>query len=287
MKPELRQRIICPACGGDYADGADQWVCQGCGRLLPFQDETPLFSPVPQGMVSSQKIARGPDLGTPWRQANWRFLEQQVSRCPSDAVFLDVGAGRGDFAAIFNGRPYLALEVYPYPEVDLVCDLTCQVPFRPASFDGIVLMNVLEHVYDGRAMLATLAKLLKPGGVLLVAVPFLLKIHQAPYDFARYTGYSLERLGCDAGLQVESLEGYYDPAFVLGEGLRNLYRWTLPGLPALRRRTARVLLALISALAGCLARLVGPGQVMSPDPSRSPAMVGYHVVYRKPVKDGV
>jgi SAM-dependent methyltransferase len=44
---------------------------------------------------------------------------------------------------------------------------------EPKSFDAVVLINVLEHVDDDRAMLAQLFELLKPGGHLLVFVPAL------------------------------------------------------------------------------------------------------------------
>ena len=69
-------------------------------------------------------------------------------------------------------------------------------------------MNVLEHVFDGAGLLAALSRLLEPGGELLVAVPFLLKVHQAPVDYARYTHFALRRLGEGAGLETELLEGF-------------------------------------------------------------------------------
>ena len=153
---------------------------------------------------------------------------------------------------LLNGRRSLALEIYPYPEVDVVCDLTQVNPFRPGSFDAALLMNVLEHVYDTHNLLASLCQLLKPGGVLLVAVPFMVKMHQVPVDFVRYTHFALERLGAEHGLSVERLEGYYDPVFFLGEGLGNLKNAVLPALPASRRYPARLLLGGIQALASLL-----------------------------------
>jgi SAM-dependent methyltransferase len=220
-------------------------------------------------------------MGTPWRQANWRFLATQVGRLAGDAVLLDVGAGRGDFADALHQRSTIALDVYPYPEVDVVCDLAEANPFQAGSFDGVVLMNVLEHVYDSHALLEALSQLLKPGGVLLVAVPFMVKIHQAPVDFARYTHYALDQLGRDHGLEVESLEGYYDPVFFLGEGLGNL-RWAvLPTLKGVKRYPARLLMAGIQALAVLLGAVLGNGRTQPPEKTRSSAPTGYHVVYRK------
>ena len=45
------------------------------------------------------------------------------------------------------------------------------LPFAPASFDGILLAEVLEHVTDAHALLQALHHLLRPGGVLAISVP--------------------------------------------------------------------------------------------------------------------
>ncbi len=233
-------------------------------------------------MRPSEKIARSPDAGTPWRQANWRFLGDQATKLDPQAIILDVGAGRGDFADLFKSYPgYLALDVYPYPEVDIVCDLSCTNPFRPNSLDAVVLMNVLEHVYDAHALMTSLAEMLKPGGKLIVAVPFLVKMHQAPVDFTRFTHYALVRIGTDHELEVERLEGFYDPVSVLAEGAGNLRNAVLPTLRGARRYAARLLSEGLQASAYLLRRVLGPGQTASPESMRSQAPTGYHVVYRK------
>jgi len=43
--------------------------------------------------------------------------------------------------------------------------------YEPASFDAITLLDVLEHTVDPKAVLRRARELLKPGGVLYVAVP--------------------------------------------------------------------------------------------------------------------
>jgi SAM-dependent methyltransferase len=232
-------------------------------------------------MQPSEKIARGPEAGTPWRQANWRFLQEQVAALSPNAVILDVGAGRGDFAGVYQGRSCLALDVYPYPEVDLVCDLTQTNPFREETFDAILLMNVLEHVYNGRALLDALVRSLKPGGLIIVAIPFLVKMHQEPVDFVRYTHYALERLGSDYGLELTSLEGYYDPVSLLGEGTGNLKNAVLPALGGFGHYAGRLLLIGMDVLVAAMGKIVGPGRLQSPRSARSHAPTGYHVVYRK------
>jgi uncharacterized protein YbaR (Trm112 family)/SAM-dependent methyltransferase len=283
MKSYLLQHIQCIECSHKlaYDEAAQRLTCESCGRTYKTQDGIPLFTPPPAGLVPSQKLERGPEMGTPWRKANWRFIEKQISRLEAEAAILDVGAGRGDFAAALKGRKSLAVEIYPYPEVDIVCDLTQVNPFCPGSFDAILLLNVMEHVYDTHTLLATLSDLLKPGGALLVAIPFMVKMHQVPVDYVRYTHYALERLGADHGLDAEEIEGYYDPVFFLGEGIGNLRNAILPTLQGSRRYFGRLLIAGIQVFASILGRVTGPGKAQPPAGVRSLAPTGYQIVYRK------
>lgn len=282
MKAVLLDVLACHHCRGLLQEKEQELICQVCGRSVPLQDGVPLFTPLPAELRPSAKLKRGPHIGTPWRQANWRFLSEQVNLLDPAAVILDVGAGRGDFADLFDRHTgYLALDIYPYPEVDIVCDLTQTKPFREASLDAILLMNVLEHVYDARALLESLGRMLKPGGVLVVAIPFLVKMHQVPVDFARYTHYSLQRFAADHGLEITRLEGFYDPVSVLAEGIGNLKNAVLPEVRGVRHYAGRLLACVLQATASGLQALLGSGRVSSPEGARSQAPTGYHLVYRK------
>jgi len=281
MKSLLLETIECPQCRGELQEQPGELVCLACGHQIPLMDEIPLFTKPPEDIQPSEKLVRGPGTGTPWRQANWRFLERQLARLDQQASVLDVGAGRGDFNALLTSRQVISLDIYPYPEVDIVSDLTLTNPFKLESFDAILLMNVLEHVYDTRAFLAALSGLLKADGVLIVAIPFMVKMHQVPVDYVRLTEFSLKRLGPDHGLAVDELDGYYDPLFFLAEGTGNLRNAYLPGLARSKRMAARSLLGGIQVLADGLQRLIGPGRAQSPSEVRSLAPTGYQVVYRK------
>lgn len=282
---ELLSLLVCPDCKHAFEkiDHASL-RCTNCGRNIPLLDGKPIFTPMPEAAHVYQSIERGPDQGTPWRQANWRFLEQQVRGLSKDkdALLLDVGAGHGDFARTYEGRKSLSLDVIPYPEVDLTCDLAECVPFREGSFDMLILMNVLEHVYNFHGLLDSLFYLLKPGGSLIIAVPFMIKIHQAPFDFQRYTHYSLEQMARQHGFEIALLEGYYDPIFFLGEGTRNFRFWVLPKLSRPTRWFGRGLLILIEGLITLLRPIVGKGYLKSPDTAKNPAAIGYHLVLKKP-----
>jgi len=235
-------------------------------------------------MIPTEKMIRRPDVGTPWRKANWRFLEDQVSNLDQDALILDVGAGRGDFSLAFLNHKYLALDIFPYPEIDIVCDLTQVNPFDKESIDVIVLMNVLEHVYETDEFISTLVKILKPNGFLILAIPFLVKLHQEPIDYVRYTHYAITRLADINGLEVVKLQGYYDPIFFLEEGIGNIRNAFLPSLNRTKRYLARGITGSIQLLASLLRKIIGEGKSISPSMVRSKAPTGYQAVFRKAAK---
>jgi len=240
-----------------------------------------MFTDIPDAIQPSDREIRGPDIGTPWRQANWRFLTNWLEDQNPNNLVLDVGAGRGDFTEALEDRNSIALDVYPYPEVDIVCDLTKKNPFQPASIDVVLMLNVLEHIYDTHAMFESLSILLKPNGKLILAIPFMVKMHQTPLDFVRYTHFSLQQFGEEYGLEIEQLEGFYDPMFFLGEGIRNIQWPILRKMRGWRQYMGRVLLGGIRFLAYLMGPVIGPGHINSPDEAFSLAPTGYQVVYRK------
>lgn len=280
MKDDLLDVLRCPSCGGAYRQEDGRLTCGVCPPI-PLQEDIPIFSPIPADLLPGEKRPRGPGLDTPWRAANERFLRRMAADATAGALVIDIGAGRGEFAALFARQRYLALDLYPYPEVDIVCDLMAVNPFVPGCADVVVLANTLEHVPSAAGFLGAVVPLLRPGGRLLVTVPFLVKIHQAPYDFARYTHYSLQSMGAQAGLVVEHLEGYYDPAFLMGESYRYTFFWALSRYPLGRRRILAAALAGLRLYQHGLGRLLGPGYVADPRQENNPAPLGYHVVYRK------
>lgn len=101
---------------------------------------------------------------------------------------LDVGCGRQPYRALVRG-PYVAVDwpstshqVRPDAQADAAA-----LPFGAATFDAVLCSEVLEHVADPRAVAAELARVLRPGGQLLVSVPSTYQLHELPHDYWRYT----------------------------------------------------------------------------------------------------
>lgn len=97
----------------------------------------------------------------------------------------------GSVPALSRILSYQSWNVAPnYPDVD-IADLA---RYADACCDTIVLDNILEHVAEPAKGLSECARLLRPGGRLIAAVPFLVPVHAAPSDFTRWTPRGFENL---------------------------------------------------------------------------------------------
>lgn len=168
------------------------------------------------------------DEGTPWAKANWAFYGRLARTLSLDAVVLDVGAGRGRFRQLFENTHYVAVDLFPYRSVDVVCDVVSDCPFAPASVDVVLLSNVLEHIYDAHSLLQALSIVVKPNGRLIIAVPFSIPVHQAPLDFQRYTQFGLARLLTEHQFEITSLEAVDAPLSFVRSAVAGLSKMLPP-----------------------------------------------------------
>lgn len=155
-----------------------------------------------------------------------RWMAEQVSPAVRGNL-LEVSGGVGNLTRVFASDPRVtALSV---TDVDPAClarlerefsgraavspwNLDEPVPAGVAArgpFDGIVCLNVLEHIEDDRAVLDAFRGLLAPGGTLALLVPAHPRLFNG-FDrgvghFRRYTRPGLEALLAEAGFAVERL----------------------------------------------------------------------------------
>ncbi len=122
-------------------------------------------------------------------------LPRVLAEQPARARGLDLGAG----GRTLDAR-VLRVDFVPFENTDVVADVHA-LPFREGSIDLVIGTGLLEHVEDDRAVLAEIARVLRPGGVAHLEVPFLQQYHDDPIDCRRYTVPGLEREVRRAGLE--------------------------------------------------------------------------------------
>jgi SAM-dependent methyltransferase len=125
-------------------------------------------------------------------------------------IVLDVGSGDRQLEKhLPAGTRYIGLDYPPsgtrYRALPHVWADAMQLPIRAGSVDGVALFEVLEHLPAPGLALQEAARVLRSGGVVVLTVPFLYPIHDAPFDFSRLTAHQLRHLAASAGLEITEL----------------------------------------------------------------------------------
>jgi SAM-dependent methyltransferase len=137
-------------------------------------------------------------------------VQRSAATLAAGSRVLDAGAGNAPYRALFAHCEYRTQDwtasVHPGArDADFVADLHA-LPIEDATFDFVLCTEVLEHVAEPTRVLAELARILRPGGGLLLTVPFVFELHEEPHDHYRYTSHALRRLLGDAGFAVDAVE---------------------------------------------------------------------------------
>ncbi len=124
-----------------------------------------------------------------------------------DGDLIDVGCGRKPYRALFHTKSYLGMDIenpghsHEGEDIDVYYDGKT-FPFSDNHFDSALCNQVLEHVFNPDEFLAEISRVLKPGGKLLLTVPFAWDEHEQPYDFARYSSFGLKHVMEKHGFEV-------------------------------------------------------------------------------------
>lgn len=118
---------------------------------------------------------------------------------------LDLGCGSGEYSLIMSKKKnnlVTALDIVMSPEFEKINSKNIKkiisdahnLPFEDNSFDACLIADVLEHVKDSGTILSEVRRVLKPDGILVINMPFLLELHADPEDYRRYTSFGLKNL---------------------------------------------------------------------------------------------
>lgn len=180
---------------------------------------------------------------------------------------LDVGCADGPIRnRLAAGVDYVGLD-YPatadglYRTKPQVFGSAERLPFCDACFDTVVILDVLEHIASPTEAIGELARVTKPGGILLLTIPYGYPLHDAPHDYQRLTRFALQRSLASAGfgqLDIQEVGTAHHTAG-LARSL-SLANWVLravsaPGLRSLMIPVALALIPVTNLLGALLAGL--------------------------------
>jgi len=212
-----REIFVCPACCGQLAWRGQDVECKACGRGFPLEDDIPrLFHPHDSGdkrdvtsivkaFYETNPFPNYDDLDSreslaikARRGVFARLLDEQI---PPDSLVLEVGCGTGQLTN-FLGMAWnrtvfgsdlclnslrLAKEFRNCYTIGNAGFLQMNL-FRPAfaagSFDLVISNGVLHHTGDPVGAFASISRLVKPGGYIIVGLYN--KLGRLTTDLRRY-----------------------------------------------------------------------------------------------------
>jgi cephalosporin hydroxylase len=109
-----------------------------------------------------------------------------------DGPILEVGSkdygNTASFRDAYVSKEYIGVDLSGGKNVDRVIDLTLGTGDLPHShFALVICCSVLEHVRRPWEMAENLTRLLRPGGAIYVAVPWVWRYHPYPDDYFRFS----------------------------------------------------------------------------------------------------
>jgi SAM-dependent methyltransferase len=130
----------------------------------------------------------------------WRELSEALATVRG--TVLDVGCGAQPYRRLLpSGTEYIGIDTerayadfgYAIPDVRLIGE-DGRWPVQDAQVDVVLATETLEHVAEPPAFLAEAHRCLRPGGRILLTVPFAARWHYIPNDYWRFTPYALRML---------------------------------------------------------------------------------------------
>jgi 2-polyprenyl-3-methyl-5-hydroxy-6-metoxy-1,4-benzoquinol methylase len=132
---------------------------------------------------------------------------------------LDVGCGSGPYWPLRPDCQWVGLDVYQSKPGVIVVPEGSTWEIESGSFDGVLCTQVLEHAFDFQLTLSEITRILKPGGILIVSVPFAFPYHGAPYDFHRFTAFAMEEHLRDFQILDKTQVGNYFESAAISKNL--------------------------------------------------------------------
>ncbi|HUT16147.1 MAG TPA: methyltransferase domain-containing protein [Anaerolineae bacterium] len=135
---------------------------------------------------------------------------QKAARHTQDGLLLDIGCGSCPYVSLFPAATR-------YVGIDLPSKLTAyqqpaiwasglRLPFAAKTFATVLCTQVLEHVPQPMLLLRESFRVLRVGGILILAAPQTWGLHEEPRDYYRFTKYGLQYLLESVAFEVQWIE---------------------------------------------------------------------------------
>jgi SAM-dependent methyltransferase len=130
----------------------------------------------------------------------WRSLTPLIPLAgAAGARAIDVGCGSRPFDRVLRQRAYHPIGIDLTPATADCLAALPHLPFRDEAIDLAMSINVLQCVRDPLSACREMQRILRPGGRVLIVVPF--NVPQGPDEYWRWTEYSAREMLDESGFE--------------------------------------------------------------------------------------
>jgi len=128
-------------------------------------------------------------------------VTQRAAYIVLDYGSMEHAAGPGTYRPLIpENWAYIGCDVAPGPNVDRVMPGEYDTGLDADGIDIVISGQCLEHVRNPFRAVAEMARVLKPGGMMLLVAPFAWEVHRFPIDCWRFCPDGMEALMREAGI---------------------------------------------------------------------------------------
>ena len=159
-----------------------------------------------------------------WTRAGlYDFIEENLKLHKSDKVL--VIGGFGQVLNFINekipNKDVKTLDIQLAHRPDYLLDISdpSLISLIQEKFDQIICIEVLEHVPNYELALSNIYQLLHNNGIIIASTPWIIPLHDQPYDFHRFTWFEIKRIlqkNNFTEILIECRGNYVDSIFALG-----------------------------------------------------------------------
>lgn len=137
--------------------------------------------------------------------------------CYYKGVLVDLGCGEAPYKEYFLSYvdQYIGVDwthTLHNSKADVISDLNGKIQLENHFADTVISFSVMEHLCEPQIFLDESYRILKNGGYMILQVPWMWWVHEAPYDYFRYSPYGLKYIFEKAGfrdIHVQPMSGFF------------------------------------------------------------------------------
>ena len=240
-----REQLVCPRTRQPLRLNGDHLESATGATRYPIVDGVPLLLSDPErtlrdlglqggGMVAEYTGAPRKRLRRAWERISGQVGDMRTATSGEAFRSLFDGLSEGALCISVGGGP---VRVHPalvnvniglFPNVDVVAD-AYELPYADGVVDAVHCEAVLEHLEFPETAVREMYRVLRPGGRLFAATPFLQAFHGYPDHYQNFTRTGHVRLFERAGFTILSAGTCVGPTFAMRDLAANYLRKSFPG----------------------------------------------------------